>query len=61
MDNKLWSALFTYSLAGHAIKAGYQKVTAHSDFPSLAPDSGTGRLLYDYRNARKAPYFLVRG
>ena len=46
VDNKLWSALFTYSLAGHAIKAGYQKVTGHSDFPSLAPDSGTGRSLY---------------
>ncbi|TWH64486.1 outer membrane OprD family porin [Azomonas agilis] len=44
VDNKLWSALFTYSLKGHALSAGYQKITGHSDFPSLQPS--TGRTLY---------------
>jgi len=52
VDNKLWSALFTYSLAGHAIKADYQKVTGHSGFPSLASDSGTGRSLYLITNTK---------
>ncbi|MBB3102200.1 hypothetical protein FHR87_000573 [Azomonas macrocytogenes] len=51
VDNRIWSALFTYSLAGHSIKAGYQKVTGHSDFPSLAPDAGTGRSLYLITNS----------
>ncbi len=46
VDNRLWSLQFTYSVWGHAVKAGYQKITGHSDFPSIATDSGTGRSLY---------------
>ncbi|ACO78119.1 outer membrane porin, OprE-like protein [Azotobacter vinelandii CA] len=35
VDNDLWSALFTYTLGGHELKAGYQKSTGDSDFPVL--------------------------
>jgi len=44
VDNNLWSALFTYSLAGHALSAGYQKVSGDSDFPNIF--QGSGRSLY---------------
>nr|WP_246335755.1 OprD family outer membrane porin [Azomonas macrocytogenes] len=44
VDNKLWSAMFTYSLGGHQIGAGYQKITGKSDFPHL--NQGGGRVLY---------------
>ncbi|WP_156483696.1 OprD family outer membrane porin, partial [Azotobacter vinelandii] len=44
VDNNLWSAMFTYSLAGHALSAGYQKVTGNSDFPHIF--LGNGRTLY---------------
>ena len=44
VDNRLWSAMFTYSLAGHSAGLGYQKITGHSDFPHL--NQGGGRVLY---------------
>ncbi|MFC0667519.1 OprD family porin [Azotobacter chroococcum] len=44
VDNNLWSALFTYSLKGHELGAGYQKVTGNSDFPHIF--QGNGRTLY---------------
>ncbi|SER22313.1 outer membrane porin, OprD family [Azotobacter beijerinckii] len=50
VDNNLWSAMFTYSLAGHALSAGYQKVTGNSDFPHI--NQGNGRTLYLITNAQ---------
>ncbi|NHN77138.1 OprD family porin [Azotobacter chroococcum] len=50
VDNNLWSAMFTYSLAGHALSAGYQKVTGNSDFPHI--NLGTGRTLHLITNAQ---------
>lgn len=44
VDNRLWSAMFTYSLGGHSAGVGYQKITGHSDFPHL--NQGGGRVLY---------------
>ncbi|TWH77495.1 outer membrane OprD family porin [Azomonas agilis] len=44
VDNQLWSALFTYSLQGHSLGAGVQKITGNSDFPHL--NQGGGRVLY---------------
>jgi len=44
VDNRTWSALFTYSLAGHALSAGYQQVNGSSDFPFL--NQGDGATAY---------------
>ncbi|MFD2407130.1 OprD family porin [Azorhizophilus paspali] len=44
VDNNLWSAMFTYSLSGHSLGLGYQKVTGNSDFPHIF--MGNGRSLY---------------
>ncbi|GAB3467026.1 OprD family porin [Azotobacter salinestris] len=44
VDNRVWSAMFTYSLSGHSLGAGYQKITGNSDFPHL--NQGAGRVLY---------------
>lgn len=50
VDNHLWSAMFTYSLVGHSLGAGYQKVTGNSDFPHL--NQGAGRVLYLITNGQ---------
>lgn len=50
VDNRLWSALFTYSLHGHDIKLGYQKVTGNSDFPHI--NQGNGRSPYIITNTQ---------
>jgi len=50
VDNNLWSAMFTYSLKGHALSAGYQKSSGNSDFPNL--NKGTGRTLHLITNAQ---------
>ena len=44
VDNRTWSAKFTYSLQGHAISAGYQRVNGTSDFPFL--NQGDGASAY---------------
>mgnify|MGYP001211621081 CR=1 FL=1 len=44
VDNRLWSAMLTYDLAGHSMGLGFQKVTGKSDFPHL--NQGAGRVLY---------------
>lgn len=46
IDNQTWSALFTYSLSGHALSAGYQQVSGDSAFPFLNQGSGTGSTAY---------------
>lgn len=46
IDNRTWSAMFTYSLGGHALTGGYQSVSADSNFVQLnqgsLPDKGAG-------------------
>ena len=50
VDNHLWSAQFIYTLGGHEVKAGYQKISGNSDFPHLF--KGSGRTLYLITNAQ---------
>ncbi|MGE6473187.1 OprD family porin [Serratia proteamaculans] len=45
VDNRTWSAKFTYSLEGHAISAGYQRVNGTSDFPFLNQGDGASSYL----------------
>ncbi|KAA8698620.1 OprD family porin [Pseudomonas proteolytica] len=45
VDNRTWSAKFTYSLQGHAISAGYQRVNGTSDFPFLNQGDGASSYL----------------
>ena len=48
VDNNTWSALFTYSLSGHAISAGYQQVSGGSAFPFVSQgDGATAYLITD--------------
>jgi hypothetical protein len=48
VDNRTWSAKFTYSLQGHALSAGYQQVNGTSDFPFLNQgDGSTAYLITD--------------
>ena len=35
VDNRTWSALFTYSLGGHSLGLGYQAVEGNSNFPFI--------------------------
>jgi hypothetical protein len=53
IDNKTWSAALIYSLGGHAVTAGYQRVSSGSGFTQLnqgtLPDKGAaGVSLYLY-------------
>nr|WP_100549197.1 MULTISPECIES: OprD family porin [unclassified Pseudomonas] len=43
IDNRTWSAFFTYSLEGHAISAGYQQVSGDSNFIQLNQGSIPGQ------------------
>jgi hypothetical protein len=48
VDNRTWSAKFTYSLQGHAVSAGYQRMNGTSDFPFLNQgDGATAYLITD--------------
>ncbi|MFC3609224.1 OprD family porin [Stutzerimonas tarimensis] len=48
VDNRTWSALFTYSLQGHAISLGHQRVEGPSAFPFLNQgDGATAALITD--------------
>jgi len=44
VDNRLYSALFTYSIQGHTFGAGYQGSNGNSDFPFL--NQGDGASAY---------------
>uniref|UniRef100_UPI00403EBBE8 OprD family porin n=1 Tax=Pseudomonas sp. MAG733B TaxID=3122079 RepID=UPI00403EBBE8 len=48
VDNRTWSAMFTYSLGGHAVSAGYQQLSGDSNFPYINQGSlgATGSGLY---------------
>ncbi len=54
VDNHLWSAMFTYSLKGHALGIGYQQSLGDSDFPHL--NSGSGRALYLITNSQMGKF-----
>ncbi|OEC33710.1 outer membrane porin, OprD family [Pseudomonas cuatrocienegasensis] len=43
VDNRTWSAFFTYSLEGHALSAGYQQVSGDSNFIQLNQGSIPGQ------------------
>ena len=53
VDNRTWSALFTYSLGGHAFDLGYQQVDGHSDFPFLNQGDGSTSYLITDRQIGK--------
>lgn len=50
VDNRVASALLTYSLNGHALGLGYQTVSGESDFPHI--NQGAGRTVYLITNAQ---------
>ena len=50
VDNRLWSALFTYNLGGHSLGLGYQKSAGSSDWPRI--NQGTGQTVYLITNLR---------
>jgi hypothetical protein len=58
VDNDTWSALFTYSLGGHALSAGYQQVEGDSNFPFLNQGDGATAYLITDRQIGK---FLSSG
>jgi hypothetical protein len=70
IDNRTWSALFTYNLGGHALTGGYQSVSDDSNFVQLnqgsLPDKGAGgssiylftdRMLASFNRAGERTWF----
>lgn len=53
VDNRTWSALFTYTLGGHAVDLGYQQVDGNSDFPFLNQGDGASSYLITDRQIAK--------
>ncbi|MCW2290265.1 hypothetical protein M2262_000315 [Pseudomonas sp. BIGb0408] len=53
VDNQTWSALFTYSLSGHALSAGYQQVSGDSALPFLNQGDGSSSYLITDRQIGK--------
>jgi len=53
VDNNTWSALFTYSLSGHALSAGYQQVSGNSAFPFVSQGDGASSYLITDRQIGK--------
>lgn len=45
VDNRAWSAVFTYSLSGHSLGLGYQRLTGSSDFPFMTMGDGVRAYL----------------
>lgn len=58
VDNRTWSGLFTYTLGGHALSAGYQQVSGDSAFPFLNQGDGATAYLITDRQIGK---FLSAG
>ncbi len=58
VDNQTWSAMFTYTLGGHALSAGYQEVSGDSAFPFLNQGDGSTAYLITDRQIGK---FLAAG
>ncbi|MCO8167506.1 OprD family porin [Pseudomonas sp. 21LCFQ02] len=67
IDNRAWSAAFTYSLAGHSIGLGYQRLTGSSDAPFLTMGDGvraylaTDRSLNTFQHAGERTVFANYG
>ncbi|HBN8522178.1 TPA: OprD family porin [Pseudomonas aeruginosa] len=75
IDNKTWSATFTYTTGGHSLLGGYQKVSANSAFvqlnqASLDGDVGAGgsstylytdRLASNFTRAGQATRYVQYG
>ena len=53
VDNRTWSALFTYSHSGHELSAGYQQVSGDSAFPFLNQGDGSTAYLITDRQIGK--------
>jgi hypothetical protein len=53
VDNQAWSAMFTYSLSGHAASLGYQQLSGKSDFPFLNQGEGATAYLITDRQIGK--------
>ncbi|KRW58535.1 OprD family porin [Pseudomonas sp. TTU2014-080ASC] len=53
VDNQTWSALFTYSLSGHWVSAGYQQISGDSAFPFLNQGDGSTAYLFTNRQIGK--------
>ncbi|UXY52768.1 OprD family porin [Pseudomonas tohonis] len=58
VDNKTWSAFFTYTLGSHAASLGYQQVSGDSAFPFLNQGDGSTAYLITDRQIGK---FLSAG
>ncbi|BAN47005.1 OprD family porin [Metapseudomonas resinovorans] len=58
VDNRTWSAFFTYTLGGHAASLGYQQVSGDSAFPFLNQGDGATAYLITDRQIGK---FLSAG
>ncbi|NWA05799.1 OprD family outer membrane porin [Pseudomonas gingeri] len=54
VDNRLWSALFTYSVKGHSLSLGYQQTDGESDFPHI--NQGQGRSVYLITNSQSLKF-----
>jgi hypothetical protein len=50
VDNRAWSAVFTYSLLGHSLGLGYQRLTGSSDAPFLTMGDGVRAYLTSDRS-----------
>ncbi|MNP39972.1 Porin-like protein NicP precursor [compost metagenome] len=70
IDNRTWSAMFTYTLGGHALTGGYQSVSEDSNFVQLnqgtLPGKGaagssvylfTDRMLASFTRAGERTWF----
>lgn len=49
VDNRTWSAMFTYTLGSQAVATGYQRVTGKSDFPFVNEGDGNAPYLITTR------------
>lgn len=53
VDNKTWSALFSYALQGHEVGLGYQQMSGDSDFAFLNQGDGATAYLITDRQISK--------
>ena len=53
VDNRTWSALFTYSLQGHSLGLGYQQLSGDSAFPFVSQGDGASAYLITDRQIGK--------
>lgn len=67
VDNRAWSAVFTYSLKGHSFGLGYQRLTGSSDMPFMTEGDGvrvylaTDRSLNSFQHAGERTQIATYG